>query len=97
MNTESGSTLRRRIRSILLEDSCSVRDLSQLLRESEKEILSHLPHVARSAVAPRRFSMEPAVCLQCGFVFRKRGRLTTPGKCPICRNERIEPPRFRIR
>lgn len=39
----------------------------------------------------------PAECRNCGFVFAKRERLTSPGKCPVCRNEAILDPLFRIR
>ena len=38
----------------------------------------------------------PAECLACGFAFRKRDRLTTPGRCPRCRAERIRPAEFWI-
>ncbi|MBI4773583.1 MAG: transcriptional regulator [Deltaproteobacteria bacterium] len=96
MTEEKESTLRRRIQEVLLTESCTVRDLSQLLRASEKEILSHLPNVARSASHSHKFEIIPAECLECGFTFKRRSRFTVPGKCPLCRSRRISPPRFRI-
>jgi predicted Zn-ribbon and HTH transcriptional regulator len=39
---------------------------------------------------------EPARCLDCGFVFKKRTRFTTPGRCPVCRSEAIAPPAYGI-
>jgi predicted Zn-ribbon and HTH transcriptional regulator len=40
--------------------------------------------------------VEPARCQVCGFVFKKRDRLTSPGRCPSCRSSRIEEPLFTI-
>jgi len=96
MTEEQEFTLRRRIQELLLTESCTVRDLSQILRASEKEILSHLPNVARSASRSHKFEIIPAECLACGFTFKRRTRFTIPGKCPLCRSSRILPPSFRI-
>jgi len=41
--------------------------------------------------------VDAAECRSCGFVFTKRDRLATPGKCPICRCESISEPFFTIR
>jgi len=40
--------------------------------------------------------VEPAECLDCGFVFRKRARLDRPSACPVCRNQHLGPPRFAV-
>jgi hypothetical protein len=40
--------------------------------------------------------MEPPQCNQCGYSFKKRTRLNTPGHCPICKSESISLPRFQI-
>ena len=96
MTEEEESTLRQRIQEVLLTESCTVRDLSQMLRASEKEILSHLPSVVRSASRTHKFEIVPAECLACGFTFKRRTRFTTPGKCPLCRSLRVSLPRFRI-
>ncbi len=69
-----------------------LREISQLFRIREKEVLDHLQHIARSA----RLKMDPAVCQRCGFVFKKRERLNTPSRCPVCRSESISPPRYQI-
>ena len=88
-------TLRKAIAEALEDDSLDLREISKRFRIKEREALDHLEHVARS-VRPKRFIMEPASCLDCGFVFKKRDRLATPGKCPICRSQSVSPPRFRI-
>ncbi len=88
-------SLRKEIAAALERQSLDLREISKLFRIREKEALDHLAHIARSA-RPKRLAMEPAACLKCGFVFRKRERLSTPGHCPICRSESITPPRYRI-
>ena len=88
-------TLRKGIAEALEEESLDLREISQRFRIKEKEALEHLQHVAKS-VGPGRFFMEPPSCNQCGFSFKKRRRLNTPGRCPLCRSEAINPPRFQI-
>ena len=59
-------------------------------------------HKASSARArslrrgPVRLVTTPPECLACGFSFRKRRRerFSTPGRCPVCRSERIAPARL---
>lgn len=92
-----GSTLRHALRDELLDGFSTARDLSSRLGVPEKDIAHHLEHLERSLRGTRgRLEMEPASCLGCGFVFRKRERLTRPSSCPICNGERIEPPRFHV-
>jgi predicted Zn-ribbon and HTH transcriptional regulator len=33
--------------------------------------------------------VEPAQCLGCGFVFRKRARLDRPSACPVYRSQHL--------
>jgi predicted Zn-ribbon and HTH transcriptional regulator len=40
--------------------------------------------------------VEPAQCLDCSFVFRKRARLDRPSACPVCRSQHLGPPRFAV-
>ena len=88
-------TLRQQIAEVLKQRSLDVRELSHLFGVREKEVLDHLQHIARSK-QDKRFKMEPASCLECGFVFKKRERLNTPGEYPLCKSESITPPRFQI-
>jgi predicted Zn-ribbon and HTH transcriptional regulator len=90
------ATPRQQIIAALERGTMTVRDLSQALRFSEKEIISHLEHVERSLKAPRRLIVTPAACHKCGFAFTGRHRLSTPGRCPRCRHEGISPPLFQI-
>ena len=88
------STLRQAIKELLQEEPLSSLELSQRLSLSEKEVLDHLTHIARAPGPGYRFQMTPAVCKHCGFAFKKRDRLTTPSRCPICHHESIRRPRF---
>lgn len=78
----------------------TAREISQAVGIKEKDVLDHLPHIARSIAAHEgegsRFAVEPSQCLECGFVFRKRDRLKTPSKCPVCRSEEITETRFGV-
>jgi predicted Zn-ribbon and HTH transcriptional regulator len=88
-------TLRKEIAQALEQEPLDLREISQLFRIREREVLDHLRHSSRSA-HPKRLAMEPAQCKRCGFAFKKRERLSTPSRCPICKSESISPPRYRI-
>ncbi len=90
-------TLRQSILAQLREGPRTARDLSGLVRATEKEIVGHLEHLQKTLRRSRqRMVVEPAECLDCGYTFSRRIRLTRPGRCPSCRSERIEPPVFRV-
>jgi len=76
----------------------TIREISQTVRASEKEVLGHLEHLERSISGKgSKFIVSPAECEKCGFVFRKRKRLKKPGRCPLCRSEAVCEPLFSIR
>lgn len=90
-------TIRQMIIEALKAGMLSAKDISRLVGIKEKEVTTHLPHVEKSVSAGgARFVVEPSKCLECGFVFRKRGRLKTPSRCPVCRSEEITETRFGI-
>jgi transcriptional regulator len=88
-------TLRQEIAEALERDWLDVKEISKSFHLREREVLDHLEHIARSA-SHGRFMIEPASCLDCGFVFQKRTRVSTPGRCPLCRSASVSSPRFRI-
>ena len=90
-------TVRQRIMAELEKGSMTARDLSKAIRISEKEVIAHMEHVAKSLHPPKRLIIEPSICNQCGFVFSSRRRFTSPSRCPQCRHEGIRPPVFSIR
>ena len=90
-------TVRQMIIDILLEGPATAKELSARVRIPEKDVLPHLAHIRKSLHhGQQRLVMEPAYCRACGFVFRKRERLSKPGHCPSCHHSFIEAPVFRI-
>jgi predicted Zn-ribbon and HTH transcriptional regulator len=93
---ESTATSRQAIRELLLEQPRSALEISQYLALPEKEVLDHLSHLSRAPGPGLHFQITPAVCKHCGFTFKKRQRLTSPSRCPLCRHESIRRPRFAL-
>ena len=92
------STIRRQIRDLIADRPLSARDISGAAGIPEKEVYPHLEHLQRTLHQERqRLVVSPAVCKKCGFVFKKRQKLTKPGKCPMCRSETLAEPQFEIR
>lgn len=91
-------TVRRAVMDLIRDEPLSARDISTRAHTPEKEVYGHLEHIRISIHASGAFlEITPAECRGCGFVFAKRDRLTSPGKCPVCRNEAIFEPLFAIR
>jgi hypothetical protein len=94
---ERYETQRKRIVALLKERPLSGKELSGQLRVPEKDVYDHLEHIRRTMnKGEYRLAVVPARCQRCGFVFRKRGRLKKPGKCPLCRSEFLEEPLFSV-
>jgi predicted Zn-ribbon and HTH transcriptional regulator len=90
-------TLRQQMMDVLKTGEWDVRSLSQRLRISEKDVIVHLPHVRRSlAAAGAQLVIRAAFCWACGYRFEGRRRFARPGRCPQCRQTRIEPPIFHV-
>lgn len=92
---EATETIRREILAAIEQGPLSARDISGTVGISEKDVAGHLEHIRASLHrAGRALAVHPAECLRCGFLFEKRSRLTTPGRCPVCRSESVQPPLF---
>jgi len=89
-------TIRQEIIALLKEGPKTAKDVSRALGIKEKDVIAHLPHVARSVGLGGRLAVENSECLKCGFQFKKRERLQTPSRCPVCKSERITETRYRI-
>lgn len=99
---ERDETIRQGIVSLLAERDAALtaRDISVEIRISEKDVCFHLAHIQRSMGKGSKgggLSVTPARCKKCGFEFKKRERLTKPGKCPVCNGESIEQPLFSLK
>ncbi|MGD9336640.1 MAG: ArsR family transcriptional regulator [Syntrophobacterales bacterium] len=91
-------TRRQQIITLLSQGTYSSRELSQELGISEKEVCTHLPHIARSLSAQEKeLVLIPCQCLECEYLFGSRKRFTKPSRCPRCRGERIQEPRFIVK
>jgi hypothetical protein len=94
---ERGTTVRDELARVLRQGWTSALELSSLVGITEKAVPDHLEHLRRSIdAAGGRFEIQPARCPGCAFIFRDRDRLTRPSKCPQCRAQRVQAPRFRI-
>lgn len=94
---EEKETARRRIRALLEEGPHTASEISAAVRIPEKDVEGHLERLKKSLHAEgRRLAQVPAECRGCGFVFRKRERLKSPGRCPVCKGESISDPSFHI-
>jgi len=95
---ERTETIRRRIMSLLERTLLSAKDLSKEIMVSEKDIYDHLEHIRKtSGKRDGHFIITPAECRKCGFRFKKREKITKPGKCPICKSELIQEPYFSLK
>jgi transcriptional regulator len=90
-------TQRQKIMELLSEGFFTLQGLSIELHMSVKDLLLHLPHVKKSIRPPYRFVIDPAECLICGYVFKDRVKLHSPGKSPRCRETRIKGPAYHIK
>ncbi len=67
--------------------------------ENPREIYEHLKHIAKSIRKSdtKNLLMMPPKCKKCGYIFKDLDVPKKPSKCPRCKSELIEPPRFIIR
>jgi len=94
---ERAHTIRQEIMTLLEDRTLTARDISTELGIPEKQVCDHLTHIQKTmGRKERHLGVEPAVCVKCGFIFKKRDRLSRPGKCPICHGQQISPPLFSI-
>ncbi len=91
-------TARQRIIEILTETPRTTEQLARMLGLPERQVEEHLVHVVKTVARDRsrRFILDPSTCLECGFMFRDRTRLTRPSRCPRCRKEGVSSPRYYI-
>ncbi|MHC1725781.1 MAG: transcriptional regulator [Syntrophobacteraceae bacterium] len=90
-------TIRQNIISLLTEGEQGAKSISKIIRISEKEVYEHLEHIGRSLKSQKmKLKIIPALCLECGFKFEARNRFSSPGRCPKCKGEHIQDPKYVI-
>ena len=91
-------TVRQDLLLALRAGPATARDLSKAVGASEKDIVDHLTHLAKSLKARgAELAVTPTTCLDCSFSFAHREKLSRPGRCPRCRGGRLTLPEFEIR
>lgn len=91
-------TIRENIIELLQYKEYDAREISGQIGVSEKEVVAHLDHISKSLNRRgMKLIITPAQCYACGYTFKDRSRHKKPGKCPKCRSEHIDPPRFSIK
>jgi transcriptional regulator len=91
------ATIRMKIFELLEKRQVTALDISRLVGIKEKEVYQHLPHIEKSVKGKgRRLNMTPYYCISCGFKFKDRKRFYPPGRCPLCKEERISEAFFEI-
>jgi predicted Zn-ribbon and HTH transcriptional regulator len=91
-------TVRHEIIALLEGRAASAREISTSVGIPEKEVYDHLGHIRKTmSKRSRRLVVTPALCLKCGFLFKKREKLRKPHRCPVCQGELIEDPLFSVK
>jgi len=92
-------TRRERIISLLEERDYSPSELARALdlrgKGAVKTVLEDLRVIQRVVKREGKVLLiKPAECRNCGFVFKPE--IKVPSRCPRCKSEWIEEPRFKI-
>jgi transcriptional regulator len=93
----ANETVRAALREALRGRPLTALELSAAVGIAHKQVDDHLEHLQKSVSAEgETLVVDPATCLGCGYVFRERTRTSRPSRCPKCKSERIDPPRFSL-
>lgn len=96
-------SIRERIARFLEEsgEPISAEDIARFFDIDIGEVYIHLEHIAKSirreSNNSRALLMIPPRCRKCGYIFKDLEKPKKPSRCPRCKGERIEPPRFTIK
>lgn len=90
-------TPRQEIAALLRGGYATAAELARRIGAPLRRVVSDLEHVRRGVKPGEKWVVRPAECLTCGFIFRERGRINNPSRCPHCRSEQIREAAFEIR
>lgn len=85
------------MKEMITNTPLTAQDISKIIGIREKEVYDHLEHIAKTSSLREKFIIHPCKCRTCHFEFKKRTRLTTPGRCPICKSESVTRSQFEIK
>mgnify|MGYP000551247459 CR=1 FL=1 len=103
---EEFSTLREKIMKLLSEtkeplsvdEICCILNLPLSERDRVYESLIHIAKtIRRQSKGKKQLLMVPPQCRNCGFIFKNLNKPKKPSKCPKCKSQRIDPPKFIIK
>ncbi len=93
-------TRRKKIIDILLESENPISPEEIAIRLDEQNvnlIYSDMEHVVKTLKSLNyKVIAEPPVCKKCGYVFKKT-LYKKPSRCPKCKSEWIQEPRYLVR
>lgn len=93
---EANATTRERIAEYLRERTAAAGTIATEFGVATDDALSHVEHIARSLDGTdEQLLVAPPECRDCGFAGFD-DPANRPSRCPECRSEAIEEPRFRI-
>lgn len=96
-------SIRQRMVKLLesIAEPITAEDIANSLDIDVNDVYIHLAHLAktvwRSSSGKKALLMVPPRCRKCGYTFKNLDKPKKPSKCPRCRSEWIEHPRFIIR
>ncbi len=96
---EASASRRQQLVALLETRAMAYDELREAMQMSVRSLDDALGHVDKSLEAGgRRLIVTPAQCTSCGFVFagREQKHFHPPSRCPQCKGERIDAPRFEI-
>jgi len=90
------STRRQEIVELITAEEWRFDDLRRELGLTVKVLEEDLHHIGRSTRATgMKFVVRSASCIGCGFIFSRKA-LHPPGRCPKCKDRRIDGPHVKI-
>lgn len=96
----SMATRRQQIIELLEGGEHGFEELREILEVPVHVLKEDLAHVERTVRASgKRLRVSEPRCLDCGFVFRGRGKrhFHPPSRCPECRGEHVSAVRMKVR
>lgn len=93
---EANATTRERIAEYLRERTAAAGTIAAEFGVATDDTFTHIEHIAKSLDGTgEQLLVAPPECRDCGFAGFDNPA-NRPSRCPECRSEAIEEPRFRI-
>jgi predicted Zn-ribbon and HTH transcriptional regulator len=96
-------SIRERMTRLLetTEEPLTAEYIAQIFDMDVEDVYIHLIHIAksirRSSNGKKLLLMIPPRCRKCGYIFKDLDKPKKPSRCPKCKSEWIDSPRFIIK